>query len=67
MSISDAFQGEASTLLTQAGLVLFVLVFAAILWRLIWRMPRGESRALARMALDEAPVKRGADHKGGER
>jgi len=66
VSLSDLFRGEASTLLTEAGLLLFVAVFAAVLWRVAFRMPRAESRAMARMALDEAEVK-GDERAGGAR
>ncbi|HBS29496.1 MAG TPA: hypothetical protein DEB06_08630 [Phycisphaerales bacterium] len=57
MKLSDVMShAAASTLLPQLGLLLFLAVFASILWRLFTRTSRAQASALARMVLDEAPL-----------
>lgn len=56
MSLSDIMSHENLSLLPQAALVIFLLVFAAVAVRTFWRRAGDEHEEAARMPLtDDAP------------
>lgn len=59
MSLTDLMSGMKLSTYPQVALVIFLVVFAVIAWR-VWRTPKTDADAWARMPMDDNERRNGA-------